>query len=210
MTTPTEPQNPASGAIVARAGTYYRRARYIMAALLIAGGMWFGYDGFIAWPEENRRHSEIASQLEQATIDGDEQAAARFASELKEYKSHTDWDLMLQRLLFVALPIGGFLVLAWTLHNSRGEYRLDGDILHVPGHPPVHLDQITRIDKQLWDRKGVAYIEYETAGKSGRLRLDDFVYQAQPTRDIFKRVEDHTLARIEQAPEVRESEDVNS
>ncbi len=197
--TETVTQTQVSGTIVARAGGYYRRARYIMAALLIGGGMWFGYDGFYGWPEENRRHLEIRELLDQATVDGDEAEAARLASELKNYKFHTDWDLMLQKILFAALPIAGCGVIAWTLYNSRGEYRLADQTLHVPGHPPVHLDQITRIDKQLWDRKGIAYIEYDTGSQSGRMRLDDFVYDAYPTRDIFKTVEAYTLARVAQA-----------
>lgn len=197
--TQTDSPTAASGAIVARAGSYYRRARYIMAALLIAGGLWFGYDGFYGWPEENRRHLEIKEQLDAATVAGDEEQAARFASELKEFSFHTEWDLMLQKILFIILPIAGIGVLIWTRYNSRGEYRLENDVLHVPGHPPVPLDQITRIDKQLWDRKGIAFIEYATPTGSGRIRLDDFVYDAHPTRDIFKAAEERTLARVAQA-----------
>jgi len=74
------------------------------------------------------------------------------------------------------------LVLFWTRYHSRGQYRLDGDVLYVPGHPPVPLGTIGKIDKRRWDRKGIAYIHYElTGGRIGCLRLDDFVYQREPT-----------------------------
>jgi len=196
--------------IVARAGSYYRRARYIMAVLLIAGGMWFGYDGWIGWPEENRKHAEISAQLEEATVAGDQERAAQLASELKEYSHHSDLDLALQKLLFFVLPVGGVGVLIWTLYNSRGEYRLEGRRLSVPGHPEIDLDQVTKIDKQLWDRKGIAYVEYDTGAQSGRLRLDDFVYDAKPTREIFKRIEEYTLARLAAVTSQAPADDVGT
>lgn len=204
---PAEP-HPAEP-IVARAGTYYRRARYIMASLLIAGGMWFGYDGWIGWPKENRIHADLSAELEKATVEGNQERAAELANELKQYEHHNDWDLMLQKILFFVLPPAGLAILAWTLHNSRGEYRLQGRTLSVPGHPEIDLDQVTRIDKQLWDRKGIAYIDYDTGSQSGRIKLDDFVYDARPTREIFKRVEAHTLARVGSAQAEPASEDAD-
>jgi hypothetical protein len=75
-----------------------------------------------------------------------------------------------------------------TLHVSRGTYRLTGDTLEVPGHPPVRLGEITEIDSSKWDRKGIAYLRYQTAGRaSGRMTLDDFVYEREPTDQIYDR-----------------------
>lgn len=195
------PQNP----IVAGAGSYYRRTRYIMSIVLVGAGLWFAYDGWVGWPEENRKHIETQSALEQATRAGEEQRAADLAVELRNYKLHGDRDIAIQKILAVTLPPLGIVLLAWALYNSRGQYRLDGTALSVPGHPTIDLDQITRIDKQLWDRKGIAYVGYDTGSATGTIRLDDFVYDAHPTRDIFKRVEAHTLARVEQSPEPAET-----
>lgn len=39
-----------TGPIVAKAGRYYRVARYLMTLLLIAYGAWSIYDGFYSWP----------------------------------------------------------------------------------------------------------------------------------------------------------------
>lgn len=187
-------ESPETGTpIVARASGEYRIKRYIMVAVIVGMGAWFGYDGFKAWPEENARIEQI-KQRQRETSDQDE--LTKLAAELKKLKPHTDTDIALQKVLCFVLPPLGLAYLVWTLYNSRGRYRLEGTKLSVPGHPEIELDQITAIDKQLWDRKGIAYIDYDVAGRTGRLKLDDFVYQPQPTREIFKRVEAHTLARV--------------
>jgi hypothetical protein len=81
------------------------------------------------------------------------------------------------------------LLLAWSIHKSRGVYRLAGQTLSVPGHPDIQLDDITRIDKQKWDRKGIVYLYYTTqAGQSGVIVLDDFIYDRPPTDEIYSRI----------------------
>jgi hypothetical protein len=195
------PASASAGDIVARAGQYYRNTRYIMCALLVGAGLWFGYDGFVGWPEHNRKLAEVKRQVEQAERAGDEQAAAAARTQLgKMSKEHSSDDIRLQKILAFALPPVGIALLAWALYNSRGAYRLSGNVLHVPGHPPVALDQITRIDKRLWDRKGIAYLDYEVQGHpAGRIKLDDFVYERKPTDDIYERVE----RAVAPAPEAR-------
>jgi len=39
-------------------------------------------------------------------------------------------------------------------------------------------------------KKGIAYIQYETAnGTTGQIRLDDFIYERVPTDEIFNRID---------------------
>jgi hypothetical protein len=178
--------------IVAKGSADYRIRRYLMTLLLIAGGIWFAYDGWKGWPDENRKIKELNEQLNAADKAGDHDAYSRIKNNpLTDKKSHTDLDIRWQKNLAFILPIGGLLFLIWTLYNSRGEYRLEGTKLSVPGHPTVQFLEVTGIDKSKWDRKGIAYIHYATAdGSKRKLKLDDFVYQQQPTDDIFKRIED--------------------
>jgi hypothetical protein len=182
--------------IIAQGSGEYRVKRYIMVAVIIGMGLWFGYDGFKRWPAQNARIDQI--EQEQRSPDLTPEQREALAKERKGLPGtkHSDTDLLWQKILFFTLPPLGLAYLVWTLYNSRGRYRLEGTHLSVPGHPTIELDQITKIDKQLWDRKGIAYIDYDANGRTGTLRLDDFVYQAKPTRDIFKRVEEHTLARV--------------
>lgn len=168
------PTDPYAGAteIVARPGGYYRKARFIMAALSVAGGLWFAYDGWVRWPRENAEYYRAVAE-----------------GRKPEYKERSAWDLRLQRLIAIGLPLFGAGVLAWTFYRSRGQYRLADDVLEVPGHPPVPLASITAVDDSKWKRKGILYVEYQLpGGGAGRLTLDDFVYDQDPTDAIGKRV----------------------
>jgi hypothetical protein len=97
--------------------------------------------------------------------------------------------------LGIVLSATALLLLTWTFYRSRGLYRLANQTLYAPGHPPVPLDRIQLIDKTLWDRKGIAYVEYQTpAGHTRRLKLDDFLHQPGPTRQICARIEAYLVA----------------
>lgn len=183
--------------IVARAGRYYRRTRYVIFAILLGVGVAFTYDGYWRYPAENEKIDKVHAELvEKEKVQPRDEATNQRILELKEeqkkYTPHTPMDLRIQRALGIGAPPLGILLLAWWLHKSRGSYMLAGETLSVPGHPEVSLAQIRRIDKTLWDRKGIAFVEYEIPGRAaGRLKLDDFVYDAAPTRKIVERIDEH-------------------
>jgi hypothetical protein len=185
----------ANPTIVARASHHwrdYRAKRLLMTVMLIAGGLWFGYDGFVAWPRQNARIEQLGKDLETARRANDEPTVRRLDAERSGLKLYTPLDIMIQKLLCFSLPVLGIAIFAWSFHQSRGAYRLADNVLTVPGHPPVPLDAITAIDKTDWDRKGIAYLNYELPSSppaKGRLCLDDFVYERDPTDAIFKHVQ---------------------
>jgi hypothetical protein len=187
-------QTDSAPTIVARPSHHYRdyRAkRLYMAIMLIAGGLWFGYDGFIAWPRENARIAQLGKDIETARRADDEATVRRLDAEHSALKQHSEMDLLIQKILCFSLPALGIAVFAWSFYQSRGTYHLVDNVLSVPGHPPVPLDAITSIDKTDWERKGIAYLHYELPGPGakGRLTLDDFVYERDPTDAIFKHVQ---------------------
>lgn len=62
------------------------------------------------------------------------------------------------------------------LRNSKGD--------------ELRLDQITKIDKAKWDKKGIAVVHYKTdAGADQKFVIDDLKYQRQPTDSIMAWVE---------------------
>lgn len=169
--------------VVARAGTYYRYARFALFMLFMSFGAWCCYDGFYNYPKMN--------------------AEARLKGQPEPHgEPNAKWDVHFNVALGSVLPIGAVVLLIWTLHNSRGEYRLQGTTLQVPGHPPVQLDSIRKIDKRLWEKKGIAFIEYErpSAPDLGRFKLDDFVYQREPIDKILETIEAHALRMTDAAP----------
>jgi hypothetical protein len=184
---------PRQGEIVAKAGTYYRVARYVIFAVMLGMGLWFGYDGFRGYPEHNKKVDELEARRTTALNRGDKDEETRILAEMNEIgKRKSDKDIFFQKLLFFTLPPLAIALIVRWLWISRGAYRLTADnVLHVPGHPPVPVDSITEIDRRLWDRKGIVLISYELAdGQKGTLKLDDFIYQREPTDEIFKRIED--------------------
>ncbi len=171
--------------VIAKPGQYYRNTRYVMSVLTILMGFWFGYDGFVRWPAEHEKVTQLTAQLA-----AHEDPVVR--TELKSLSDHTDTDIELQRVLAFALPPLGICLLVWALYNSRGEYRLAEDTLFVPSHPPVPLASVKELDQSHWDRKGIARLTYELIdGRKGVLKLDDFVYDRHPTDKIYEYVKAH-------------------
>lgn len=171
----SEPTSPPAADIVARAGRYYRNARYVICAMALGAGLWFAYDGWINWPNYNKQFLLM-------------DPSKRVTSQ----QPHSETDIALQqRLAYVLIPLAP-LLLGFFLYRSRGEYRLSGTTLHVPGHPPVPADAITALDMSKWKRKGVAFIHYKLPGatEEARLKLDDFVYDQVPTDKIVEQLEE--------------------
>ena len=173
---PSDPVStePAGGDIVARGDSRFRLKWVGMGLLFLAGAGWFLRDGYIRWPHEN------------------EEIIAKAKSEgrpIPEKSLHSDTDLALQKVIGFGLVPISLLIAFRGLYGTRGEYRLSGGTtLHVPGHPPVPLDAIRAIDQSKWDRKGIAYIDYELDRKTSRLKLDDYMYQREPTDQILDRI----------------------
>jgi hypothetical protein len=186
-------------AIVARAGTYYRATRYIMVLVLVVCGGLFAYDGWRGWPAEAAKFDQLRhelDELEQLKSKPDKLTEYDQKSvEIRKYKHRSALDIRVQKALGISLPIAAFLLLLWMLRNSRGAYRLNNQTLEVPGHPPVPLEQITKLDETLWDRKGIAFVEYQTPVFRGRMRLDDFIYQRDPTDAIYEKIKQHMAGR---------------
>ena len=197
----TETNNTGSSAtIVARAGRYYRNTRYLIAAMCIGWGLYSIYDGFVKYPRDNE--AAIQKEVERVEEASGQTVTPAQRADIasKTTLPHPGWDVPFNQWAGMILPPLGIALLAWALYNSRGEYRLADEVLHVPGHPPIPLDNIRKVDKRLWERKGIAYVEYEVPGSAERrqFKLDDFVYERQPTDAIFERIEKHVSAMLEQ------------
>ncbi len=190
---------PPAEPIIAGAARYYRMTRYIMCALIFVFGLYFAYDGWIGYPKQNAQLADVNARMERAQRNADEAEIAKLTEERKDYKPHTEMDIFLQKVLGVSLPPVAIAFLIWSLYNSRGAYKLENGVLSVPGHPPIAIDQIRRIDRKLWDRKGIVFFDYELPdGKgTGRIKLDDFVYDRKPTDAIFARIEKSLLPPAE-------------
>jgi hypothetical protein len=172
-----------SADVVALPDRSFRMKRYLIVLMLVGMGLYFCLDGFYRWPRQLRE----AEAMEKQQLTPSE-------------KPHGRNDIFWNQLLGIVFPPLGLAALAYFLYGSRGQYRLSGQTLHVPGHEPIPVEAITVIDKSRWERKGIARIEYEKDGKQGSLTLDNFVYQEEPTRLIVKRLEETLFPEEQNAP----------
>jgi hypothetical protein len=167
--------------VAATRGGYYRNARLLMVALMVGLGGWFIKDGFHSYPKANKDAEEKArtnGETEKFDKDG------KFIGK----PEHSETDILLQKVLGLGMVPAGLGYLAFFLHRSRGAYRLDGYVISIPGHPPFRISEVQRVDKRLWDRKGIAILDYRNdAGQSGSVTIDDFVYDRTPTDILYYR-----------------------
>jgi hypothetical protein len=186
---PTQP-------IVATYGRYYRNARYIMVAALFAMAGWFAYDGWVKWPAQNVRIEEVTAEIARISSSDKPEDRARLAELDKEKKELGDLkdgtDILTQKLLALGLPALGLAYLAFVIYRSRGTFVLDNNTLTAPGHPPVPIEAMKDIDGKLWRKKGIAFVGYQNIeGKSGRIRLDAFIYSPKPMDDMYEIIARH-------------------
>jgi hypothetical protein len=184
--------------IIAQPDAGYRWKHLIVSVAMIAFGLWFAYDGWKKWPDENVRITQVQKEKDAANAAGDSAKVEALAKELGDMEHHSEMDLAIQKALAIALPAFGLVWGIWTIKDTRGVYRMSGNTLHVPGHPPVTVDDIRRIDKRKWDKKGVAYLHYEIGQPptAGILKLDDFAYERKPTDDMLERIEKNVMSSV--------------
>lgn len=114
--------------LVAEPEPGYRWKHLIMAVLMIAGGCWFAYDGWIKWPAENNRIAQVQRDKDAAQSAGNTSQVEALAKELQSLNKHTEMDLLIQKALAFVLPAFGIF---WRMDDPRHPRRLS----HVRQHP---------------------------------------------------------------------------
>jgi hypothetical protein len=184
--------------ITARAGRYYRNVRYLMFLLILAMAGWFMYDGFVKYPAQAQRHAELTAEQDKLNTETpkNDERIAKVSKELKDAKARSPLDIKAQQWIGMSLVPTGIGALIFWLRRSRGAFHLNNDILEAPGHPPVPLRMITRLDSGAWDRKGIAFVMYNLGnGSEGKIVLDDFIYDRKPIDAIYEHIKQAILQK---------------
>lgn len=170
---------PASGDVVARVEFQYRWRSWAFAIFLLGIGIYSLHDGFVVYPRENAAWREMGNRVDRPPK-----------------QPHDTPGVLFNQLVGVVCTAVSVPFLIWREYRSRGEYRLSGDKLQVPGHGPISLTQVRGLDLVRWDKKGIAIVEYESPAAAGAytLTLNDMIYQREPTDKIVERIEAHLNA----------------
>jgi hypothetical protein len=192
--TETSAPDTANDEIIARPDIRYRGKHLAMALASIIFGLWFAYDGYIGWPKHNVEVRNVKKAIGDAEAKNDAEAARQAKAKLGSMRAeYTETDILIQKLLAYTLPVAGLLYGIWTLIATRGQLHLQGKLLRIPGAGSIPFEDIRRIDKRRWDRKGIALVHYEThhPRRTRIFKLDDFAYARKPTGEILARIEEH-------------------
>jgi len=171
----------------------YRWRLALVAALLLGFGGWFLKDGYVTYPKERL----IAEEFKQFSDEGRREQWPEYAR-AKGWpdgtlgppgKDHSDWDILLQKILgFACLPVG-LLFLIGTIRTLGRWIALDDQTLSTSAGHAVPLSAITRINKDRWQSKGIAIVYFTHEGRTGRIVLDDWKYDQKATEQILAEIE---------------------
>jgi hypothetical protein len=172
----------------------------LTAAVLLYGGAYFLYDGFVRYPHQNEifnGYAEIkAKYTSPETREAQWQQVARERGWPVEFSGeypgmqHSSTDMWTQRVIgLICTPLGLLLLVNMVRHIGRW-VELDETKLRSSWGQEAAMDQIRRLNKARWKTKGIAVAEYvEGGGRERRLVLDDWKYDRQATADIVRELE---------------------
>lgn len=161
----------------------------LMILFMVGGSGWFFYDGFIGYPKAAGRHAEFQQMVEEMVAQGkaatadDESVRLAWAERarangwrVEKPKEITDAQIAEQKLIGGVLSVLALVLAIWVAISLRKSVRCDGETVTGACGTRVHLDEIHGLDKRKWQRKGIAYALYSTAGRERKLTLDDFKF----------------------------------
>ncbi len=175
----------------------YRWRLGIIAIATLAMGAYFVYDGAIGYPHIKAVY-EAYNEAKDAPGDNFQATwEARVQKEGWDVDLYTtpphkdDGDIFTQFLMAGLCGLIGLPILALFLHTYLRWVASDGQGLRANGGKHAPWDTITRVDKARWKSKGIAVVQYAADGGQRTITLDDWKFQAQPTRDIMREIEMH-------------------
>ncbi len=171
--------------------------RYLwVAAICFAGAAWCLYDGLVAYPgqleiarayEGLQREDPTGLELEKRWRDLTEERGwsdetPRKAEEI-EHGINQQW--MMAAIAFLI----GFPVLL-VYFRSRGSWvESTENGLRTSWGQEVDFQQVTRLDKSRWQKKGIARAAYSDAGRQRIFVFDDFKFEREPIGQMLERLE---------------------
>ena len=162
-----------------------------------AGAAWFLYDGMVTYPNQQIRALEY-QKFTEANAEMDELDRLNKWNVIAEEKGwptgnpgepFKDFDVNEQ---FYYAGAAGLAAIGFL---SRFVYMLgrwvecdDTSLRDKAGHETSYAN-ITELNKKKWQSKGIAFVGYKQEGGTGRIRLDDFYFDREATRQILRKVE---------------------
>jgi hypothetical protein len=159
----------------------------LICLILVAGGLFFLYDGAVRYPQHNAEFATLRQQLEGYRLKPElfkaELAKAVSARWRKEHfdpdqkEIHTPGDIRTQFVMAVLFLVPGILVTVAYVRGTRRRFSADEAGLHGFLPEAVPYASILAVNRDKWDAKGIAYVTAATASGEKRLTLDDWKFR---------------------------------
>jgi hypothetical protein len=159
---------------------------------LIAFALWFLYDGAFTYPGQRERALEYQKLEKEDRLDEwKELAKDRGWSTKDPGDPKNDLDIQVQFVIGGLLTAVG-LFFFFRYFRARGKWIEATETgLRTSWGQHLEFDRVTSLGKKKWKSKGIAKIYYRQDGRKRRLVLDDWKYDADPTKAILLEVESH-------------------
>lgn len=174
---------------------YIWRPGVIGAAGLVFCG-WFLYDGFVKYPGQELRwetYNRIRLEYEKSPNEAQriwEQTARDKGWSITKPIERAENDIFTQKVFAgITAPLGLYFVFSFLSFLGRW-VEADEEGLRTRSGQRVPYGSIKSVDKSRWDRKGIAVIHYESDGRAGKITLDDWKFDREPTKRIMQAIED--------------------
>ena len=154
--------------------------------------LWFLVDGTITYPRQRERALAYHELKEEDRLGEWEEIAGRRGWPTEDPGEPKEQFEIYVQLVIAALVAVPGLWFALQFLRTRGRWiELHETGLRTSGGRQLEFGQIISLDKKKWKTKGIAKIRYRQNGRKRRLVLDDWIYDAEPTKAILCEVESH-------------------
>ena len=174
----------------------------ISALAFLGVALWFLIDGTITYPNQQKRAQEYQREYQRLEKDeglSEEERLSKWKEiakqrgwpEKKPDEPKTDAEIYVQLVIAALASVPGLLYAVAFLRARRRWIELEETGLRTSWGRQLEFGQIVSLNKKKWKTKGIAKITYRQNGRKRRVVLDDWKYDAEPTKAILCEVESH-------------------
>lgn len=174
----------------------------IVGSVCVLGGLWFLYDGLVGYPAKRERGLDFIQFIEDHPELDEKEKHDQWKERAAERGWPTDNPLNsdtgkalapvdINEQFFYAGGAGliGLGFLSRLVYMLGRWVETEGTTLRTKSGQQVEFSQITALDKKKWQSKGIAWVDYQTEGRKGKIRLDDYYYDRPATKAILRQIE---------------------
>ncbi len=169
----------------------------VIGAMMLGFCGWFLYDGTVAYPLQQKiwnAYNQVVQDnpgdpIEQARLWAEHAAAQGWPTGTPKKKVE-DKDILTQKVIAgITAPIGLYFMATFLM--ARGRWvEADERAVSTSSGQRTDYASIKSVDTSRWQRKGIAVVHYESDGQGGRIILDDWKFEREPTKRIFEAIEE--------------------